>query len=167
MSGTTQPQSDFMFQKMFSRKVARKMNNVAKSSDGGVDSVEEEGIGENETDSTEVDQDTTENKKEVQTEIPRVSISMDTSSAKSVETCLEVSVDLPTPGSRASSTTKLLPQDGEVLPAMTNSCQPRRKQLLRSQTMATSSSRRRSMTGTCHYGYPGITKPRENIVVSH
>ena len=156
---------------MFSRKVARKMNHVAKASDAGVGSVEEEGVGDNETDSTEVDQDTTENKKDVQTEIPRVSISMDTSSAsaKSVETCLEVSVDLPTPGSRASSTTKLLTnnQEGEVPATMTNSCQPRRKQLLRSQTMATSSARRKSMTGTCHYGYPGITKPRENIVVSH
>ena len=154
---------------MFSRSVLMKANNAvskhwSSSGDAGHSSGDNEAgypMDGEETESTEAEQEKPEYLKDVQTDIPRVSISMDTSSAKSVETCLEVSLDPATPDSRASSTTKLLPQEAEMTAcaAMPNSCPRRKKQLLRSQTMAT--SRRVSMTGNCHYGYPGITKARD------
>ena len=103
-----------------------------------------------------------EQKNAAQSDIPRVSISMDTSSAHSVETCKEVSLEVVTPDSRANSTTRLLPQECEPLAnchATLNNCQRKKKQLLRSQTMG-NQQRRISLTGNCFY-----VKPRDTIVV--
>ena len=127
------------------------------SRDGQHVSGEDEGgcpLDEEVAERNEVEEDNLENNSDVPSDIPRVSISMDTSSALSVETCREVSLDIPIPDSRASSTTKLLPHEDTITAA---SCRKKKKQLLRSQTMAT--TRRVPMASSCH-GYSG-TQARE------
>ena len=97
-------------------------------------------------------------------DIPRVSI-MDTSSTKSIDTCLEVSLDCTTPGSLASSTAKLLPkevsniQEGDF-------CLVKKKnpQLLRSHTIGT--NRRVSITNSCFSACTTLNKAKENVMVN-